>query len=161
MGKETTLHDYRSHKTSPLTPTPISRPRYARLSTRATRSLARAGVGGGRLAIMGKPVLLPARHARRLVIGRPALVGISLPPLPLRYYTLPSWSLERPPSPVGRTQENATRRALPPVTHCFNSILTALMHSQSKASKAPLLPFELNACDRTRGRSTPTLPNIG
>jgi len=44
---------------------------------------ARAGYGVGRLAIMGKPVLLPARHARRLAIGLPALVGISLPPLPL------------------------------------------------------------------------------
>lgn len=31
----------------------------------ATRSLARAGHGGGRLAIMGRPVLPPARHARR------------------------------------------------------------------------------------------------
>ena len=42
----------------------------------ATPPAARAGDGVGRLAIMGRPVLLPARHARRLVIGKPALEGI-------------------------------------------------------------------------------------
>ena len=46
---------------------------------------------------MGKPVLLPARHARRLVICKPALVGIFLPPLHLRYYPSPFRLVWRPP----------------------------------------------------------------